>query len=143
MVFTFPTKHLVDSLFFLLLLSGMGCENSTGNKETQKEKADQISFVPGSICTVENQDSIFGVVKILVIDDSIAHLKIYKNKYNFRPSNIDIKSLSLGTINDKDGFGIDHVPIARKDFDNWKPVVVGFERVSKEDVEGYEIWKNR
>jgi hypothetical protein len=134
MIIFFRPRQLLTFLFFPALISILSCGSLTGKK---------ADLIPGSICTVDNGDSTFGVVKILVIDDQIAHLKVYKNQYRVRPSEIDLKTLSIGTLHDKDGFGIGHIPIARKGFDNWKPVIIGFEKVSKEDLEGYEIWKNQ
>ena len=58
--------------------------------------------------TIEDGSGTFGIVKVLVINEQEAHLKIYKNKYEQRPSKIDIGTFSLGSINDKDGFGIGH-----------------------------------
>lgn len=97
----------------------------------------------GSICTIDNGDSTYGVVKVLVIDADEAHVKIYKNKYDQRPATVDQKTLSLGSIDDKDGFGVGHVPLTRKGFEDWKPVEVNWEEVTKEELEGYEMWKNQ
>lgn len=123
------------SKLFLLMITTMltfGCGN----------QADKLSA--GSICTIEDGAGKFGVVKVLVINNEEAHVKIYKNKYDQRQNKIDIKTLSLGSINDNDGkFGIGHVPLQRKGFDNWKPVIVGFEAVTKDDLMGYEMWKNQ
>ena len=105
-------------------------------------QADKIKA--GSICTVEDGERKFGVVKVLVINDQEAHVKIYKNKYDQRPTQIDLKTLSLGSINDTiGGFGIGHVPLDRDGFDHWKPISVGFEEVTKDDLFGYEMWKNQ
>lgn len=116
---------------FLLILTGIiaGCGNQKANIQA------------GTICTIEDGDGKYGVIKVLVIDDEIAHIKVYKNKYTQRPAKVDMKTLSLGSLNDADGFGIGHMPIARKGFDAWKPIPVGFETVTKDDLEGYEIWK--
>jgi hypothetical protein len=94
---------------------------------------------PGSICTVEDGDGKFGIIKVLVIDAEIAHVKIYKNKYTTRPSKIDLKTLSMGSMYDKDGFGIGHTPLARKGFEEWKPIVIANESISEEELEGYNI----
>ena len=119
-------------LFIFILIMTLSCGN-----QTDKIKA-------GSICTIEDGEGKFGVVKVLVINDQEAHIKLYKNKYDQRPAKIDIKTLSLGSIKDKEGgFGIGHIPIERKGFDNWKPISVGFEEVTKEDLVGYEMWKNQ
>lgn len=122
------TKHVLFIFISIIILS---CATSD-----EKIKG-------GSICTVENGDGKFGVIKILVINDKKAHVKVYKNVYDKRPAKIDIKTLSIGSINDKDGFGIGHIPLERKEFDSWKPVSVGHEKVTKEDLEGYEIWKSQ
>jgi hypothetical protein len=103
--------------------------------------SNEAKIRPGSICTIEDGEGKFGVVKVLAIDPQVTHVKIYKNKYDKRPSEVDINTLSLGSINDKDGFGIGHVPLGKKEFDNWKPVPIGYEKITKEDLEGYEIWK--
>lgn len=124
-------KILLFSLFILMTVIIYSCNN-----QEKKLKA-------GAICTVDDGDGKFGVVKILVIDDEIAHIRIYKNKYDQRPASIDLKTLSLGSINDKDGFGIGHTPLARKGFEDWKPVVINYEEVNKEELEGYEIWKEQ
>jgi hypothetical protein len=124
-------KILLFSLFIFVIVIIYSCYN-----QEKKLKA-------GAICTVEDGDGKFGVVKILVLDDEIAHIRIYKNEYNQRPISIDLKTLSLGSINDKDGFGVGHTPLDRKGFENWKPVVITYEEVNKEELEGYEIWKEQ
>ncbi|MBO9202800.1 MULTISPECIES: hypothetical protein [Niastella] len=125
------TKFSKLFLFIIITIMAVSCGN----------KADMIKA--GSICTIDDGEGKFGVVKVLVINDQEAHIKIYKNKYDQRPSKIDLKTLSLGSINDKDGnIGIGHVPLERKGFDSWKPVIVDFEEVTKDDLVGYEFWKN-
>jgi hypothetical protein len=104
---------------------------------------DTQSIKAGSICTIDNGEGKFGIVKVLVINDAEAHVKIYKNTYDERPKQVDLKTLSLGHIGDKDGFGIGHAPLSRKGFDNWKPKIVAFEEVTKADLAGYEMWKNQ
>lgn len=105
---------------------------------TNDEKIDA-----GSICTVEIGDGKFGAVKVLVINDKEVHVKVYKNVYDKRPAKIDIKTLSMGSIDDKDGFGIGHIPLERTEFNSWRPVPVGYAKVTKENLEGYEIWKSQ
>jgi len=123
-------KLSIYYLIVLILSMTLSCSN-------------QPKIRAGSICTVENGDGKFGIVKILVIDDEIIHVKIYKNQFDKRPSKIDIKTLSVGTLNDKDGFGVGHAPLEKKGFYNWKPIEVGFETVTKDDLIGYEIWKDQ
>lgn len=97
----------------------------------------------GSICTVENGDGKFGVVKILVVENEIMHVKIFKNIYDKRPSKVDKITLTIGSMYDTDGFGVGHTPLDKKAFYNWKPKVVDFETVTKDELIGYEIWKDQ
>jgi len=124
-------KIVLFSIFIFLIVILYSCTN-----KPKELKA-------GAICSVDDGDGKFGIVKILVIDTGIVHLRRYKNKFNQRPASIDITTLSLGSIYDKDGFGIGHTPLDRKAFENWQPVVLAYEEVSEEELEGYKIWKEQ
>jgi hypothetical protein len=121
--------------FFLVLLMAVFAWNCGSNKAGKIE--------PGSICTIDDGGGRFGVVKVLVMEDGIVHLKIYKNKFNERPARVNIGNLGIGSVTDKDGFGVGHVPMDKQAFDEMKPVAVGFQQVTEKDLEGYEIWKNQ
>jgi len=124
-------KIVLFSIFIFLIVILYSCTN-----KPKELKA-------GAICSVDDGNGKFGIVKILVIDNEIAHLRIYKNKFNQRPASIDTRTLSLGSIYDKDGFGVGHTPLDRKGFENWQPVVLTYEEVSEEELEGYKIWKEQ
>jgi hypothetical protein len=97
----------------------------------------------GSICTVENGNGKFGIIKVLVIDGEQIHVKLYKNTYDLRPSQIDLSTLNCGSVLDADEeIGVGHAPLSREGFDNWKPIVIDYEEVTSDNLEGYEIWKN-
>lgn len=116
-------------IFILVLIQGRG-------SKPKKIKA-------GSICIVNNGDGQFGIVKILVIDDEIVHVKIYKNKYTQPPTAVDISTLSIGSVYDEDGFGVGHLPVDKKVFDSWSPVAMAFDEVTNDELEGYGIWKTQ
>lgn len=116
-------------IFILVLIQGRGTK-------PKKIKA-------GSICSVDDGDGKFGVVKILVISDEIIHLKIYKNKYTERPITVDINTLSSGSVYEEDEFGIGHLPVDKKVFDSWSPVAMTFDEVTNDELEGYGIWKTQ
>ena len=95
----------------------------------------------GSICTVRDGDGGYGIIKILVMDKKMVHVKVYKNKYKKRPTRINVQSLSVGSMYDKDDFGFGHLPLKRKEFESWKPIQISFQKVLKEELEGYKIWR--
>jgi hypothetical protein len=95
----------------------------------------------GGVYSIDNGDGKFGVVKILKLDPGIVHVRVYKNKLATRPTSIDLDELSLGSIKDKDGFGMGHLPISENDFKGWKAVLLLKAEVKAEELEGYELWK--
>jgi len=99
------------------------------------------SMTEGGIYSIDNGDGKFGVVKILKLEPGIVHVRIYKNKFPSRPNAIKTEELSLGSINDADGFGMGHLPISETDFKGWKAVLLRRDNVKAEELEGYELWK--
>jgi hypothetical protein len=97
-------------------------------------------LTPGDICAIKREDSGFGVIKILVIDQHIIHIRKYKNRFAERPFEIDLKHLSIGTIHDADGFGVGHLPISATSFGSWMPSRICRQEVTEEELEGYHCW---
>ena len=116
------------SAFLFPLLVFVGC--SGGNAVTE-----------GSIYSTDSGDGKFGVVKVLKLEPGIVHVRVYKNKFASRPTSIKVEELSLGNINDKDGFGMGHLPISEKDFKGWKAVLLVKSEVKAEELDGYKLWK--
>lgn len=83
----------------------------------------------------------YGFLKVLKVEEEIVHVRLYKNKQDDIPARIDLVSLELGSINDKDGFGIGHLPISREMFASWQPQFLQHTLVEPEELEGYEAWK--
>jgi hypothetical protein len=95
----------------------------------------------GGIYSIDNGDGKFGIVKILKLESGIVHVRIYKEKFATRPESIKVEQLSLGSIKDKDGFGIGHLPISKNDFTGWKAVFLCETEVKEDELEGYNMWK--
>lgn len=83
----------------------------------------------------------YGFLKVLKVEEEIVHIRLYKNKCEEVPARIDSSSLELGTIHDKDGFGIGHLPISYETFASWGPQFLQHTLVEPEELEGYEAWK--
>jgi hypothetical protein len=112
---------------FIGILTLFGCSATT--------------YKPGDIYSVDDGDGKIGIVKVLAVDPGTIHLRLYKNKFDNRPKEINTSELSLGGLGDKDGFGIGHVPLDIRGFKNWKPELITNEKVTDEELEGYKIWR--
>jgi hypothetical protein len=109
------------------LLSMLGCST--------------VSYKAGDIYSVDDGNGKIGIVKVLVVEPKIIHLRVYKNKFNSRPKSINTTELSLGRIADKGGFGVGHMPLDIDGFKDWKPELLINEKVEDNELDGYNIWK--
>jgi hypothetical protein len=96
----------------------------------------------GGLYSVRDSERRFRVVKVLAIDPGVVSIRMYKQTFDQRPSNIDPAKLSLGSINDADGFGIGHLPIDPPTFSSWGPQLLQRSSLTDEELEGYRrMWK--
>src|SRR5258708_7430523 len=84
----------------------------------------------------------FSIAKVLKLEPEIVHVRIYKQHFERRPRSIDPAALTLGTIYDKDGFGMGHLPRRLVTFLNSEPVFLTHAEVTPEELEGYNFWKD-
>jgi len=83
----------------------------------------------------------YRVVKVLALDDTGVHVRVYKNKFPVCETDVDERQLTLGTIHDKDGFGMGHLPLSRKAFHAWRPAFIKQSTVADNELDGYKMWK--
>ena len=95
----------------------------------------------GALYTVDDGEGFYRAAKILALDDQGVHVRLYKNKWKERPSVVDVSALSLGSIHDDDGVGLGHLPLLKKAFMAWRPIFVQEGTVTKDELDGYEMWK--
>jgi hypothetical protein len=99
---------------------------------------------PGSLCTVDDGDGLFRVAKVLLMDDSAVHIRLYANRWKQRPSLAEIEQtrLSMGSIENKEeGLGMGHLPLSLKTFAHWKAEPLKVIPVTDDELEGYKLWK--
>ena len=101
---------------------------------------DPITPVEGGLYVICSKRP-YSVLKVLKAEEGIIHIRLYKNKYGEIPAKIAPDSLELGSINDKDDFGVGHLPISQEMFASWKPQFLQHTLLEQEELEGYEEWK--
>lgn len=84
---------------------------------------------------------VFSIAKVLRLEQEIVHVRIYKQNFSQRPRSIDPAMLTLGTIHDKDGFGMGHLPLRLPIFLNSEPMFLTHAEVTPQELEGYNVWK--
>jgi hypothetical protein len=103
----------------------------------RRNASDEI--VVGGLYASKSADGTFMVSKVLAVDESTVHVRIYKNKFPSLPENLDTSALSLGKLGDSGGFGIGHAPIAKE---GWlvSQVFLKKEPVRDEELDGYKFY---
>jgi hypothetical protein len=111
----------------------MACDRRRGSSDAGGD------IVVGGLYASRGEDGIFCVQKVLAVDVSAVHVRIYKNKFKAIPENLDASTLSLGGLGDPDGFGIGHAPMAKA---NWlaSHVFLKKESVKEDELEGYRYY---
>jgi len=126
------TKSLCLTSIFLLALVTWACDRGRSVSEEWRT---------GGLYSIANGNGRFGVVKILVLEPDAVHVRIYKQTFPTRPTSVDPQSLTLGGIDDKDGFSIGHAPLSRSTFASWEPIFLSQQSVSEKELDGYKLWK--
>jgi hypothetical protein len=96
--------------------------------------------VVGGLYGERASDGLFRVVKVLVVDESVVHIRMYAERFAELPSKLSSSDLSLGSLNASGGLGIGHVPLSRAGFLHDGRTLLAVEPVRDEELEGYRIW---
>ncbi len=87
-------------------------------------------------------DGDFRVVKVLAVDESVVHLKIYRNRFEVRPSDVDISALKWDIdMDDLSNIGIGHIPVSLSGFLEEKPTFIRQEMITPEELEAVNNWR--
>ena len=99
-------------------------------------------LVAGGLYSVVG-DGDFRVVKVLAVDgDSVVHLKVYRNRFDSRPANVDVSMLKWDIdMNDLSTIGIGHLPLALNGFLDDEPVFIQQDVVTPEEMEPVNSWR--
>jgi len=127
----------IKFLFLLLLsLTIIGCFSSSDPELEKKYKV-------GGLYSIDGPGGEFNVAKVIAITKGLVHIRVYKNKFQKRPESADVDSskLSLGGIDDPEGFGLRHMPMDKDIFEALGPVFIRQEIVTDEELQGFKDWQ--
>lgn len=87
----------------------------------------------------------FTVVKTLVKDNFGVHITMFSNIFDNIPYNLKPSKLFIASPNetsDSAALGIESIPVSFNSLKTWQLIDIGLcEAVSKDELEGYEMWK--
>lgn len=100
-------------------------------------------LVEGGLYVISRKVDGYQVVKILKLDEGGVHIRLYSNVYPQPPTNVDESVLYMAGMERKpdEEMGMGHLPISHASFAGWHARFVQQSTVSKEELEGYAMWK--
>ena len=98
------------------------------------------NLAPGDVCSIKSEDR-FSVAKVLAKSGDVVHVRIYKEKFAIRPQLLEMRALSLGSIDDPDGFGVGHVPLSCARFGSWLPARFRSDPVTDDEFVWVTEWE--
>ncbi len=84
-------------------------------------------------------DEAYGYAKLLHVDRAAIHLRVYSDRWDIPPDDIDPWPMRLGRI-DEPVIGIGHVPLTRAAFDMWEPAFDRLVMLAPSELDGYRTW---
>ena len=103
-----------------------------------------LALEAGDLVSVESDNDLFAVAKILVKDAHGVHVRLYVQRFNERPLQVNVTDLDTAPYGpDHDfPFSIGHMPLAFPSFDTWQPELISRGNpVIEEELVGYRIWQ--
>lgn len=106
-----------------------------------------LIVVGGIYSTIVGRDKqralMFGISKVLLHENAIVHVRLYKNLFSERPQSIDVSSLSLGQMGKDEFPGAGHMPMSKTAFAKQIPILITRVDVEAKELAGYEEWKKQ
>jgi hypothetical protein len=99
-------------------------------------------WAEGGLYSVEAEGGRFAVAKILKLDDGGVHIRMYSNRFDARPTDVDPATLYMAALNHNPGEhpGIGHIPISRASFQSLNPLLIKVAAVDAAELAGYNVW---
>jgi hypothetical protein len=95
----------------------------------------------GGLYSVVDDEARYRIAKVVALDADGVHVRLYKNRWPQRPGKVAPTDLSLGRVQDADGFGIGHMVLSPNEFASWRPVYISREDLAPDELEGYRAWQ--
>ncbi len=120
---------------FLILLIGL---LTYARRRNAAAKRDEV--VVGGLYAEKGRDGLYRVAKVLAVDDTTLHLRLYRNTFPTPPVDLDPATLTLGHFGDPEGFGVGHAPLTRDAGWRANQTLLKVEPLREDELAGYRYY---
>jgi hypothetical protein len=99
------------------------------SNNSSENKSDDLAV--GGLYLFLNDDGSYDVSKVLAVDEFAVHVRLYSDKFETKPKDLNSADLK---------FLIGHAPMAKEGFLEGQPELLKVEKVSEEELEGYNYY---
>jgi hypothetical protein len=76
-----------------------------------------VELSPGQVFSGKwDDDGTYRVLQVLAVDEQAVHVRVYKQRFPERPTEVNRKQLTLGSTHDEDGFGFGILLLRAEEF---------------------------
>jgi hypothetical protein len=95
----------------------------------------------GGLNSVNIGEPSYRVAKVLALNRLAVHVRVYANRFDARPTEVDPAVLDVGGRRHPLGIGIGHVPLTWDLFASWQPQLIRAGEVTQDELEGFREWE--
>ena len=119
------------SIAIALLTALVGCGKSSSTAKAAKAHTSTNAPKVGGVYATKTTKGDYSISKVLAVDDSAVHLRMYSDSFPSIPAAIDTSKLKIA---------IGHAPFAVEGFASDSPSLIVVEKVAEAEMEGYRIY---
>lgn len=96
----------------------------------------------GGLYASRQDDGTYAIVKILKLDESGVHVRVYSNRFDTIPETLDENELYMAGVDhgSDEQLGLGHLPLSRTSFVAWQARFIKVVDVTESELEGYRVW---
>ncbi len=143
-------SSFVLNKFFLILMVLSSVALNGCPKSDQASKGKEV--IAGEYYSFQLDSGDYKVLKVLLTETKLIHICYYNNISSKKPTEDAIKSLYFGEKQFQDAFfsmeggrqaaGRKHMALTLKNWEYWKPEFLSKGKITPDELEAYEKWKN-
>ena len=120
-----PPLIWLASIGLISLLVSCGGSNQPSVTQPSAIASKNTAIKPGGIYVYKGGEGSFGTLKVLVAEEGMVDVVLYKNRFATVPSSIDPKTLQVA---------VKHEVLSVKGFQNWQPQMLMQQPVTSEEL---------
>jgi hypothetical protein len=104
----------------------------------------KLEWSEGGLYSIEAEEGRYAVAKVLKLDEHGVHIRMYSNRFDTRPTDVDPEALYMTSLKHSPGEhpGIGHLPMSRASFRRMNALLTKLAHLDATELTGYNLWRD-